>query len=155
MSVAGSVSWSVPPADEKFLWKTTSTQTVVSHLVWCVEPRFFSYFLLDRQKDEYVYSFLEVVPRLAILCHLQPVVHLLLRLVAVVAAVVVVVALLLIHLLHRKPQHLILSQCQQQEFHWILYTWVRASWIKFNNCPTRCDLFSLLYFCRQLYMFWV
>ena len=23
----------------------------------------------------------------------------------------------------------------------------------FNNCPTRCDLFSLLYFCRQLYMF--
>ena len=25
--------------------------------------------------------------------------------------------------------------------------------IEFNNCPTRCDLFSLLYFCRQLYMF--
>ena len=25
--------------------------------------------------------------------------------------------------------------------------------IKFNNCPTRCDLFSLLYFCKQLYMF--
>ena len=22
----------------------------------------------------------------------------------------------------------------------------------FNNCPTRCDLFSLLHFCRQLYM---
>ena len=22
-----------------------------------------------------------------------------------------------------------------------------------NNCPTRCGLFSLLYFCRQLYMF--
>ena len=22
-----------------------------------------------------------------------------------------------------------------------------------NNCPTRCDLFILLYFCRQLYMF--
>ena len=36
-----------------------------------------------------------------------------------------------------------------------LYTWVRASWIEFNNCPTRCDLLSLLYFCRQLYMFWV
>ena len=34
-----------------------------------------------------------------------------------------------------------------------LYTWVRASWIEFNNCPTRCDLFSLLHFCRQLYMF--
>jgi len=24
---------------------------------------------------------------------------------------------------------------------------------KFNICPTRCDLFSLLHFCRQLYMF--
>jgi len=24
---------------------------------------------------------------------------------------------------------------------------------KFNNCPTRCELFSLLHFCRQLYMF--
>ena len=35
----------------------------------------------------------------------------------------------------------------------ILYTCVRASWIEFNNCPTRCDLFSLFYFCRQLYMF--
>ena len=33
-----------------------------------------------------------------------------------------------------------------------LYTWVRASWIEFTNCPTRCDLFSLLHFCRQLYM---
>ena len=39
--------------------------------------------------------------------------------------------------------------------HAILYTWVRASWTDFNNCPTRCDLFSLLYFCRQLYMFQV
>ena len=38
-------------------------------------------------------------------------------------------------------------------FFCILYTLVRASWIKFNNCPTRCELFSLLYFCRQLYMF--
>ena len=36
-----------------------------------------------------------------------------------------------------------------------LYTRVRASWIEFNNCPTRCDLFTLLYFCRQLYMFQV
>ena len=35
----------------------------------------------------------------------------------------------------------------------ILYAWVRASWIEFNNCPRRCDLFSLLHFCRQLYMF--
>ena len=24
---------------------------------------------------------------------------------------------------------------------------------KFNNCPIRCDLFCLLHFCRQLYMF--
>jgi len=37
----------------------------------------------------------------------------------------------------------------------LLYTWVRASWIEFNNCPTRCDLFSLLHFWRQLYMFLV
>jgi len=36
-----------------------------------------------------------------------------------------------------------------------LYTCVRASWIELNNCPTRCNLFSLLHFCRQLYMFWV
>jgi len=35
----------------------------------------------------------------------------------------------------------------------VLYTWVHASWIEFNNCPTRCNLFSLLHFCRQLYMF--
>jgi len=34
-----------------------------------------------------------------------------------------------------------------------LYTRVHASWIKFYNCPTRCELFSLLHFCRQLYMF--
>ena len=34
-----------------------------------------------------------------------------------------------------------------------LYAWVRASWIEFNNCPTRCNLFSSLHFCRQLYMF--
>jgi len=27
------------------------------------------------------------------------------------------------------------------------------SQIEFINSPTRCDLFSLLYFCRQLYMF--
>jgi hypothetical protein len=33
------------------------------------------------------------------------------------------------------------------------HTWVRASWIEFNNYPTRSDLFSLLYFCRQLYIF--
>jgi len=26
---------------------------------------------------------------------------------------------------------------------------------KFNNFPTRYDLFSLLHYCRQLYMFWV
>ena len=43
--------------------------------------------------------------------------------------------------------------CMQICSIWILYTWVRASWIEFTNCPTRCDLFGLLYFCRQLYMF--
>jgi len=37
----------------------------------------------------------------------------------------------------------------------ILYTWVRASWMEFNNFPTRCDLLSLLHFYRQLYMFQV
>ena len=25
--------------------------------------------------------------------------------------------------------------------------------IEFNNCPTRCELFRLLHFCRQLYVF--
>jgi len=34
-----------------------------------------------------------------------------------------------------------------------LYTLIHESWIEMNNYPTRCDLFSLLYFCRQLYMF--
>ena len=34
-----------------------------------------------------------------------------------------------------------------------IYTCVRASWTESNNCPTRCDLFSSLHFCRQLYMF--
>ena len=38
---------------------------------------------------------------------------------------------------------------------YFFFTWVRASWIEFNNCPTRSDLFSLLHFCRQLYMFQV
>ena len=37
--------------------------------------------------------------------------------------------------------------------HIYIHTWVRSSWIEFNNCPTRCDLFNLLHFCRQLYMF--
>jgi len=32
-------------------------------------------------------------------------------------------------------------------------TTIRLCHKEFNNCPTRCDLFSLLYFCRQLYMF--
>ena len=40
-------------------------------------------------------------------------------------------------------------------FCFLLYAWVRASWIEFNNCSTRCDLFSSLHFCRQLYMFQV
>jgi hypothetical protein len=35
------------------------------------------------------------------------------------------------------------------------YAWfmLRGYGIEFNNCPTRCDLFSLLHFCRQPYMF--
>jgi len=57
--------------------------------------------------------------------------------------------------------HLINIYCLMCNTHWpwktFLYTrtWVCASWIEFNNCPTRCDLFSLLHFCRQLYMFQV
>jgi len=42
---------------------------------------------------------------------------------------------------------------KKKVFIFFLYTLVRASWIEFNNCPTRCDLFSLLHFCRQLYLF--
>jgi len=49
-----------------------------------VEPHFFSHLLLDRQKDEYLCSFLEVVPRLVIHHLLQPVFLFLLRLVVVV-----------------------------------------------------------------------
>ena len=46
-------------------------------------------------------------------------------------------------------KHVFFYKCIQR----ILYTWVHASWIEFNNCPTRHNLFSLLHFCRQLYMF--
>jgi len=42
------------------------------------------------------------------------------------------------------------AKAQKLVYEFYIYTWVRASWIEFNNCPTRCDLFSLLYFCRQL-----
>ena len=48
-----------------------------------MEPDFFSHFLLDRQKDEYLCSFLEVVPRLAVRHLLRPMV-ILLRLIVVV-----------------------------------------------------------------------
>jgi len=27
---------------------------------------------------------------------------------------------------------------------WILFAWVRASWIKLNNCPTRCDCIQFI-----------
>ena len=80
-----SVCWSVQPADEKFLWRT-SAQKVVSCLYRCVEPYFFSHLLLDWQKNEYLSSFLEAVPRLIIHQLLQPVVRLLVRLVVVAAA---------------------------------------------------------------------
>ena len=53
-----------------------------------MEPHFFSHILLDRQKDEYLCSFLEAVPRLAIRQFLQPVFRFLLRLVIVVVVVV-------------------------------------------------------------------
>ena len=37
---------------------------------------------------------------------------------------------------------------------WIFCSWVRASWINVNNCPTRCDYIQFfLYFCRQIYVF--
>jgi len=45
------------------------------------------------------------------------------------------------------------SQLDATIYIFLIYTWVRASWIELNNCPTRCDIFSLLHFCRQLYMF--
>ena len=35
----------------------------------------------------------------------------------------------------------------------IIYRRVRASWIELYNFPTKCELFSLLRYCRQLYMF--
>ena len=57
---------------------------------------------------------------------------------------------------HLHPTDVFLSLLlpnKNRVFFFFQYTWVRASWIRFNNCPTRCDLFSLLYFCRQLYMF--
>jgi len=40
-------------------------------------------------------------------------------------------------------------------YEWILYTWVRASWIKFHNCPTRFDLFSLLYSAYRNIINWI
>ena len=86
-SVAGSIRWTVPAADEKYMRKT-STQIVASSLCWCVEPQFFSHLLLDWQKVEYLCSFLEAVPRMVVHHLLQLVVWLLLRLAA--AGVVVV-----------------------------------------------------------------
>ena len=45
--------------------------------------------------------------------------------------------------------------CQTPIVHHFIYihAWVRASWIKFSNCPTICDLWRLLYFQRQLNIF--
>ena len=74
-----------------------------------MDPRFFSHLLQDLQKVEYMCSFHEVVPRL-IICHLlQPVVRLLLRLVAaavvfVVAAAAVSAVVLVIFVVPRLPQ---------------------------------------------------
>ena len=44
-------------------------------------------------------------------------------------------------------------EIQMNLMNFIYSTWVRASWIEFNNCPARCNLINLLHFCRQLYMF--
>jgi len=96
LSIASSTRWSVQPADEKFLWKTSSTQTAVSCLCWCVEPHYFSHLLLVRQKDEYFCPFLETVPSLVSRHLLQPVFWLLLRLTAAAAAAAVVVVPLLL-----------------------------------------------------------
>ena len=49
--------------------------------------------------------------------------------------------------MHRQSN---LITVQQYATYSVLYTWVHASSIEFNNCPTICDLFSLLHFCRQL-----
>jgi len=49
-------------------------------------------------------------------------------------------------------------QIMQLSIFWTVFKTVcrnRNYIIKFNNCPTRCDSFSLLHFCRQLYMFQV
>jgi len=37
------------------------------------------------------------------------------------------------------------TSCWNQ-FCWILYSWVCALWIKFNNCPTRCDCIQFIIF---------
>ena len=68
----------------------------LSLLMW--EPHFSSHLLLDRQKDEYLCSFIEMVPRLVI-HHSQSVFQFLLRLAASSSVVVVVVVVLLLLLL--------------------------------------------------------
>ena len=35
----------------------------------------------------------------------------------------------------------------------VLHFALLLMYLQFSDCPTRCDLFSLLCFCRQLYMF--
>jgi hypothetical protein len=40
------------------------------------------------------------------------------------------------------PFHVVILEYVHKPF---FYTWFRASWIEFNNCPTRCYLFSLLH----------
>ena len=63
--------------------------------------------------DGFLYSFLEAVPKLLVLRHLlQLGVRLL-----VLRLLVLLIWIQKIHLLNRQPQHLILSLCQQPEFH--------------------------------------
>ena len=130
---------------------------MASCLCWYVEPHFFSHLLLDRQKDEYLCSFLEAVLSLVI-CHLlQPVVRLLLRLAA--AVVVAPLPLLLLppppqNRQNRYPQHLIQSQCQQPEFH----RWLPPRvWFFFSAIAQRVQQSTFLrllsttgYSCRNL-----
>jgi len=46
-----------------------------------------------------------------------------------------------------------LQKILREVFAYFEFLFKNTEIIEFNNCPKRCDLFSLLYLCRQLYMF--
>jgi len=55
-----------------------------------------------------------------------------------------------------KNKHLTVASCWfSLSLHNFLfvYSWECASWIKFSNCQKDATVFSLIHFCRQLYMF--